>query len=178
MSFKISSIGEWFTALRTIVWLLSSMSDQVSCQVLRLPEWFITLWMCRLMRLFFPFWAYRKWHFGDPNQNSETTFQYKLAPKTPKKPPQEPAFFCTLFAITIGPMSDHCLALSQQNWRTSYRDVPGHHIERWEQGPDYANGVNPGLCKWDGNNFRISPTFQNFVEISEFCQLCHKCTGL
>ena len=46
--------------------------------------------MCRLMRLFFPFWAYRKWHFGDPNQNSETTFQYKLAPKTPKKPPQEP----------------------------------------------------------------------------------------
>ncbi len=28
-----------------------------------------------------------------------------------------------------------------------YRDVPGHHLERWEQGPDYANGVNPGLCK-------------------------------
>ncbi len=42
------------------------------------------------MRLFFPFWAYRNWHFGDLNQNSETTFQYKLAPKTPKKPPQEP----------------------------------------------------------------------------------------
>ena len=33
----------------------------------------------------------------------------------------------TAFAIIIGPMSDHCLALSQQNWRTSYRDVPGHH---------------------------------------------------
>ena len=42
------------------------------------------------MWLFFPFWAYRNWHFGDLNQNSETTFQYKLAPKTPKKPPQEP----------------------------------------------------------------------------------------
>jgi len=37
------------------------------------------------MRLFFPFWAYRNWHFGDLNQNSETTFQYKLAPKTPQK---------------------------------------------------------------------------------------------
>ena len=40
-----------------------------------------------------PFWGfggYQKWHFGCPNQNSETTFQYKLAPKTPKKPPQEP----------------------------------------------------------------------------------------
>ena len=35
----------------------------------------------------------------------------------------------------------------QQNLRTSHRDVPGHHIERWEQGPDYANGANPGLCK-------------------------------
>ena len=33
---------------------------------------------------------YQKWHFGCQNQNSETTFQYKLAPKTPKKPPQEP----------------------------------------------------------------------------------------
>ena len=36
------------------------------------------------------FWGYQKWHFGCPNQNSKTTFQYKLAPKTPKKPPQEP----------------------------------------------------------------------------------------
>ena len=40
-----------------------------------------------------PFWGfggYQKWHFGCPNQNSETIFQYKLAPETPKKPPQEP----------------------------------------------------------------------------------------
>ena len=40
-----------------------------------------------------PFWGfggYQKWHIGCPNQNPETTFQYKLAPKTPKKPPQEP----------------------------------------------------------------------------------------
>ena len=36
-----------------------------------------------------PFWGfggYQKWHFRCPNQKSETTFQYKLAPKTPKKP--------------------------------------------------------------------------------------------
>ena len=38
----------------------------------------------------FPFWGYQKWHFGCPNQNSETTFQYKLAPKTPNKTPWEP----------------------------------------------------------------------------------------
>ena len=36
-----------------------------------------------------PFWGYQKWHFGCLNQNSKTTFQYKLAPKTPKKTPQE-----------------------------------------------------------------------------------------
>ena len=39
---------------------------------------------------FWGFGGYQIWHFGCPNQNSETTFQYKLAPKTPKKPPQEP----------------------------------------------------------------------------------------
>ena len=39
---------------------------------------------------FYPFWGYQKWHFGCPNQSSKTTFQYKLAPKTAKKPPQEP----------------------------------------------------------------------------------------
>jgi len=37
-----------------------------------------------------PFGGHRKWHFGCPNQNSKTTFQYNLAPKTPKKPSQEP----------------------------------------------------------------------------------------
>ena len=42
------------------------------------------------MTPFWSFWGYQKWRFGCPNQNSETTFQYKLAPKTPKKPPQEP----------------------------------------------------------------------------------------
>ena len=31
--------------------------------------------------------GYQKWHFGCPNQNFETTFRYKLAPKIPKKPP-------------------------------------------------------------------------------------------
>ena len=31
----------------------------------------------------------QKRHFEFPNQNSETTFQYKLAPKIPKNPPQE-----------------------------------------------------------------------------------------
>ena len=36
-----------------------------------------------------PFCGYQKWHLGC-NQNSETSFQYKLAPITPKKPPQEP----------------------------------------------------------------------------------------
>ena len=41
------------------------------------------------MALFQPFWGYQKWHFGCPNQNSETTFQYKLAPKTPKKEDEE-----------------------------------------------------------------------------------------
>ena len=40
--------------------------------------------------VFWPFWGYQKLHLGCPNQNSKTTFQYKLAPKTPKKPPQEP----------------------------------------------------------------------------------------
>ena len=40
--------------------------------------------------LFLRFWVYQKWHFGCPNQNCKTTFQYKLAPKTPKKTPQEP----------------------------------------------------------------------------------------
>jgi hypothetical protein len=34
--------------------------------------------------------GYQKWYFEGPNQNSETTFQYKLAPKTPKNPPQKP----------------------------------------------------------------------------------------
>ena len=29
------------------------------------------------------FWGYRIWHFGCPNQNSKTTFQYKYPPKTP-----------------------------------------------------------------------------------------------
>ena len=32
-----------------------------------------------------PKWGCQKWRFGCPNQNSETTFQYKLAPKTSKK---------------------------------------------------------------------------------------------
>ena len=39
------------------------------------------------MTPFWSFWGYQKWRFGCPNQNSETTFQYKLAPKTPKKTP-------------------------------------------------------------------------------------------
>ena len=26
---------------------------------------------------FWLFWGYQKWHFGCPNQNSKTTFQYK-----------------------------------------------------------------------------------------------------
>ena len=38
-------------------------------------------------KLSHPFLALELW---SPNQNSETTFQYKLAPKTPIKPPQEP----------------------------------------------------------------------------------------
>ena len=38
---------------------------------------------------FWPFWGYKKWHFECPNQNSKTTFLYKLAPKTPKKSPKE-----------------------------------------------------------------------------------------
>ena len=29
---------------------------------------------------FWRFWGYRKWHFGCPNQNSKTTFQYKYPP--------------------------------------------------------------------------------------------------
>ena len=36
------------------------------------------------MTPFWPFWGYQKWHFECPNQNSKTTIQYKLAPKTPK----------------------------------------------------------------------------------------------
>ena len=32
--------------------------------------------------------GYQKWHFGCPNQKSKTTFQHKLAPKTPQKTPQ------------------------------------------------------------------------------------------
>ena len=39
------------------------------------------------MTLFWPFQGYQKWHFGCPKQTSETTFQYKLAPKTPKNTP-------------------------------------------------------------------------------------------
>ena len=27
---------------------------------------------------FWPFWGYQKWHFECPNQNSKTTFQYKV----------------------------------------------------------------------------------------------------
>ena len=34
---------------------------------------------------FWSFWGYQKWRFGCPNQNSETSFQHKLAPKTPQK---------------------------------------------------------------------------------------------
>ena len=41
----------------------------------------------KMANLFWPFQGYQKWHFGCPKQTSETTFQYKLAPKTPKKPP-------------------------------------------------------------------------------------------
>ena len=42
-----------------------------------------------------------------------------------------------------------------------YRDVPGHHLERWEQGPDYANEMETitEFCL----NFRISLKFQNFA---------------
>ena len=32
---------------------------------------------------FWLFLGYRKWHFGCPNQNSKTTFQYKYPPKPP-----------------------------------------------------------------------------------------------
>ena len=39
------------------------------------------------MTLFWPFQGYQKWHVGCPKQTSETTFQYKLAPKTPKNTP-------------------------------------------------------------------------------------------
>ena len=31
---------------------------------------------------FWLFWGYQNWHFGCPNQNSKTTFQYKYPPKT------------------------------------------------------------------------------------------------
>ena len=40
--------------------------------------------------MFLAIWVYRIWCFRCPMQNSKTTFQYKLAPKTPKKTPQEP----------------------------------------------------------------------------------------
>ena len=47
--------------------------------------------------------------------------------------------------------------------RTSHRDVPGHHMERWEQGPDYADGGSKSRTmqmRWE--------QFQNFAYISEF----------
>ena len=37
-----------------------------------------------------PILGTKKWYLDCPNQNSETTFQYKLAPKAPKKTPWEP----------------------------------------------------------------------------------------
>ena len=46
------------------------------------------------MTPFKPFWGYQKWYFGCPNQNSETTFQYKLAPKTTKKTKTDFWRFC------------------------------------------------------------------------------------
>ena len=44
--------------------------------------------LSHLVAPFYHFLGYRKWHFGCPNQKN--TFQYKQAPKTPKKTPQEP----------------------------------------------------------------------------------------
>ena len=32
---------------------------------------------------FLPFWGYKKWHFGCPNQNSETTFRDPNHPQNP-----------------------------------------------------------------------------------------------
>ena len=51
----------------------------------------------------------------------------------------------------------------QQNLRTSHRDVPGHHMDRLEQGPDYADGGSKSRTmqmRWE--------QFQNFAYISEF----------
>ena len=33
--------------------------------------------------IFLPFWGYQKWHFGCPNQNSETTFRDPNLPQNP-----------------------------------------------------------------------------------------------
>ena len=37
------------------------------------------------MTLFWPFGGYQKWHFGCPNQNSETTFIDQTSPQNPQK---------------------------------------------------------------------------------------------
>ena len=79
-----------------------------------------------------PFWGiggYQKWHFGCPNQNSKTTFQYKLAPKTPKKTPQEPksdleSDFCLFYQFCIFlshfPIStDHFFQMQNKSWRSA-----------------------------------------------------------
>ena len=49
----------------------------------------------------------------------------------------------------------------QQNWHIESRDVLGHHIERWEQGPDYANEME--TISEFRLHFRISSKFQNFA---------------
>ena len=36
------------------------------------------------MTPFWPFWGYQKWHFGCPNQNSETTFKDQTSPQNPQ----------------------------------------------------------------------------------------------
>jgi len=39
---------------------------------------------CLLFLRFGPFWGYQKWHFGCPNQNSETTFRDPNHPQNPQ----------------------------------------------------------------------------------------------
>ena len=72
----------------------------------------------------------------------------------------------------------------QQNLRTSHRDVPGHHMERWEQGPDYADGGSKSrtmqmrweqfqnfACISERRNFRILPTLSQVYRIVKFSKI-------
>ena len=127
------------------------------------------------------FWGYRKWHFGCPNQNSKTTFQYKYPPKTPIQTLWEPFwtpekwFLAILLLLVIFPLK---FPLKPKNtitmgrsWATEETKYVLRPVKQWEQFGNMHNLITKTFLNKNPPNVHCHQ-----IRYCTICHICHICS--